>query len=80
MEIRLTERETTLIKLKAMDLTNEEISRVMTTNRTYVDTWLHELYKKIGVKRSGGMIYWACRNGVLELNCKNLSIEERKAG
>jgi DNA-binding CsgD family transcriptional regulator len=80
MEIRLTEKEVTLIKLKAMDLTNEEIARVMTTNRDYVNTWLHTLYQKIGVKKSAGMIYWACKNGVLELNCKNLPTEDKKVG
>jgi DNA-binding CsgD family transcriptional regulator len=80
MEIRLTEKEVTLIKLKAMDLTNEEIARAIGTNRKYVWDRFHDLYKKIGCKRSGGMIYWACKNGVLELNCKNLPTEDKKVG
>jgi DNA-binding CsgD family transcriptional regulator len=80
MEIRLTEKEITLIKLKAMDLTNEEIARVMTTNRDYVWQMFNILYRKVGCKKSAGLIYWACKNGVLELNCKNLPTEDKKVG
>lgn len=80
MEIKLSERERTLIKLKAQDLTDSEIARVMTSNRQDVWKWFSALYKKIGCKKSPGMIYWACQNGVLEINLQNLPIEERKVG
>jgi DNA-binding CsgD family transcriptional regulator len=80
MEIRLTERETTLIKLKAQDLTDAEIAKAMFTHRAKVQGWFHDLYQKIGCKKSGGMIYWACKNGVLEIKLQNFPTEDKKVG
>lgn len=69
MEIRLTEKEKELIRLKARQLTRKEIARELVTNMEYVRKMYRDLYHKTGCRNGPGLVVWGFNNGILELNC-----------
>lgn len=77
---KLTPKEIQVIRLMSQDYTSQEIAKELGTNREYISQIKNGIYRKVGCKKSGGLMVWAFNNGILEINCKNLPNEERKAG
>lgn len=79
-DVKLSEKEKELIRLKAEGHTLREIARLLITSKRYVEQIINDLYKKTGCRNGSQLVAWSYKYGHLEINTENLPINERKAG
>ena len=62
----LTKRESEVLKLIAEEFTNKEIAdKLFISNRT-VDAHRRNLFQKLGVKNTAGLVRFAIKHGMIE--------------
>jgi DNA-binding CsgD family transcriptional regulator len=68
MDIKLTQKEIDLIKLKAEGLTHEQAATHLATNREYIREMLSSLYRKTGRRNCNALVAWATHKRLIEIN------------
>ncbi len=66
--VTLTEREKTVLRLFADDLTNHELADKMFISVRTLEGILSKLYKKTGCKSRVGLTVYAIRNGYYQVH------------
>lgn len=67
IELELTARETEILKLICMELTNGEIAKRLFLSSRTVDGHRNNLLAKTGCRNTAGLVIFAIRNGIYEL-------------
>jgi DNA-binding NarL/FixJ family response regulator len=65
-DIKLTKRETEIIRMISEELTNAEIADKLGISVRTVDTHRRNLLQKLDVKNTAGLVRFALQNGILE--------------
>ncbi|MEO8768774.1 MAG: response regulator transcription factor [Ferruginibacter sp.] len=66
--VKLNERETAFLKLTCTELTYKDISDKMFVSPRTVDGYRDNLFEKLKVKTRIGLVIYAIRNGIVDLN------------
>lgn len=66
--IKLNERETTFLKLTCSELTYKDIADKMFVSPRTVDGYRDTLFEKLKVKTRVGLVIYAIKNGIVDLN------------
>lgn len=64
--IRLTKRETEILKLIAEEYSNPEIAEKLFISIRTVDTHRRNLLEKLGMKNTAGLVKYAIKHGIIE--------------
>lgn len=67
LKAAITPREKEILKLICSELTNSEIADQLNISRRTVDTHRKNLLRKLGARNTVGMVRYAIRSGLLEL-------------
>lgn len=70
--IKLNERETAFLKLTCTELTYKDIADKMFVSPRTVDGYRDTLFEKLRVKTRVGLVIYAIRNGIVDLNKHDL--------
>lgn len=65
---RLSEKEITLLKFACEELTYKEIADKMSLSPKTIDGYRDELFKKLDVKSRVGLVIFAIKNGIVEID------------
>jgi DNA-binding NarL/FixJ family response regulator len=65
-DVKLTKRETQIIKMIAEEMTNAEIAKKLNISVRTVDTHRRNLLQKLDVKNTAGLVRYAIQNNLLD--------------